>query len=221
MSSLGQQSPRYLPVDPIGRKMVRFEGSCRITTWAVMLLLAWGCATRTTTVSEPSGPALHSEGMFQRLSQEEQRKEKEAVPSVPSQAEGHAGQRSEGVTSGAESLNTEDEYLVATGHGLLSKGLLVCQRVADTAARAELAKLIRVYVEEHTVDRLRERSGSPAQQDIEVVREESAGELLQDVKIIDRRTDQAAGMCSSTAVMPKQRPSNKPEGRGIPNKALP
>ena len=96
---------------------------------------------------------------------------------------------------------SDDQYLTATGYGELTKGQLICQRVSDTAARAELAKLIRVTIKEHAIDRVRERTGKPLKQDIEVVREELVNELLQDAKIVDRKVDKAAGTCSSTAVM--------------------
>ena len=48
------------------------------------------------------------------------------------------------------------------GQGDLSKGKLVCQRVSELAARADIAKQIRVLVKEHATDRLRgtDRSGS-------------------------------------------------------------
>jgi hypothetical protein len=85
----------------------------------------------------------------------------------------------------------------------------VCQRVADTAARAELAKLLRVTIKEHAIDRVRERTGKPLEQDIEVVREELVNELLRDVKIVDRRVDRAAGTCSSTALMPNTNLTSK------------
>jgi len=47
--------------------------------------------------------------------------------------------------------------------------------------------------------------GKTTEQDIEIVREEMVNELLRDVRIIDKRTDEAAGICSSVAVMPKSR----------------
>jgi len=103
-----------------------------------------------------------------------------------------------------------DQYLIGTGQGDLSKGRLVCRRVSELAARAELAKQIRVWVKEHAVDRVRERTGAPVEQDIEVVREETVNELLQDVKIVDQRVDEAGGTCSSVAVMPKSRVPSQP-----------
>ena len=103
-----------------------------------------------------------------------------------------------------------DQYLIGTGQGDLSKGRLVCRRVSELAARAELAKQIRVWVKEHAVDRVRERTGVPTEQDIEVVREETVNELLQDVKIVDQRVDEATGTCTSVAVMPKSRVTPQP-----------
>src|SRR5439155_10853765 len=116
----------------------------------------------------------------------------------------------------AKAPQSREQYLVATGYGDLSKGATICQRVSDTAARAELAKLIRVTIKEHAIDRVRERTGKPLEQDIEVVREELVNEQLLDVRIVDRNVDKAAGTCSSTAVMPKSnlapKPTTSPEG---------
>lgn len=61
-----------------------------------------------------------------------------------------------------------DQYWIGTGQGDLSKGRVVCQRVADLAARADLAKQIRVMVKERMIDRTRERSGKEIEQDIEL-----------------------------------------------------
>ena len=94
-------------------------------------------------------------------------------------------------------------FLTGHGQGDLNKGKLVCQRVSELAARADIAKQIRVLVKEHATDRLRERTGREAEQDIEVVREEIVQEYLQGINIIDRRTDEEAKTCSATAVMPK------------------
>lgn len=106
-----------------------------------------------------------------------------------------------------------DQFLVGSGQGDLSKGRLVCQRVSEIAARTDLAKQIRVLVKEHAVDRIRERTGAPPEQDIEVVREESVHEYLQEVKIVDHRVDETSGTCSSVAVMSKNRVAPKP---GLP-----
>src|SRR2546425_8037016 len=86
-----------------------------------------------------------------------------------------------------------DQYLMGTGQGDLSKGRLVCRRVSELPARADLAKQIRVWVKEHAVDRVRERTGAPTEQDIEVVREETVNELLQNVKIVDRSEERRVG----------------------------
>jgi hypothetical protein len=100
------------------------------------------------------------------------------------------------------SYNAE-RYLIGQGQGDLSKGKLVCQRVSELAARADIAKQIRVQVKEHATDRLRERTGREPEQDIEVVREEIVQEYLQGVTIIDRRVDDEAKTCTAVAVMPK------------------
>lgn len=88
---------------------------------------------------------------------------------------------------------TNDPALIATGCGDLRKGRINCERVADTAARG--------------FDRVWERSGHPLAQDLEVVREELANELLQNVRITERHVDQAASFFSSTTMMPKVRRS--------------
>ncbi|MCW5796894.1 MAG: conserved exported protein of unknown function [Nitrospira sp.] len=96
-----------------------------------------------------------------------------------------------------------DQFFVGQGQGDLSKGKLVCQRVSELAARADIAKQIRIQVKEHATDRLRERTGREPEQDIEVVREEIVQEYLQGVTIVDRRVDDDAKTCTAVAVMPK------------------
>ncbi len=54
------------------------------------------------------------------------------------------------------------------------------------------------------MDRIRERAGKNAEQDIGVVSEGLVNEGLSDVRIVDRKIDKDAGTCSSTAVMPKR-----------------
>lgn len=161
----------------------------------ILLSLLAGCATSSSAPPDTASTHQHSDAVFQQLQQEENTHtqpgmgaEGQAVPVVP--------------VPEAEAPQSREQYLMATGYGDLSKGATICQRVADTAARAELAKLIRVQVKEHATDRLRERTGRPLEQDIEVIREEMANELLQDVRIVDRQVDMAAGRCMSTAVMP-------------------
>jgi len=65
-------------------------------------------------------------------------------------------------------------------------------------------------VKEHMVDRVHERSGKDADQDIEVTREEIVQEYLQGVKIVDRQIDEEKKTCSATAVMPKNQIQPKP-----------
>lgn len=104
----------------------------------------------------------------------------------------------------------EPNALIGHGHGDLSKGKLVCQRVSELAARADLAKQIRVLVKERATDRIRERTGREPEQDIEVVREELVQEYLLGVKIVDRQLDEAQKTCSATAVMPAHPPLTSP-----------
>jgi len=146
----------------------------------------------------PSLPRQHSEQSFQELSQHE---------GHPSPLRSEAPQHSAG---NPLSRSSSDEYLRGVGEGDLSKGRITCQRVAELAARTDLAKQIRVRVTEHAVDRVRERMGRTTEQEIEVVREEMVNELLRDVRITERRVDESAGTCSSVAVMPKSRIT--PEG---------
>lgn len=100
---------------------------------------------------------------------------------------------------------SSDQFLIGKGQGDLAKGSIVCQRVSELSARTDLAKQIRILVKEHMVDRIRERTGHDAEQDIEVTREEIVQEYLQGVKIVDRRIDETNKTCSATAVMPKNR----------------
>jgi hypothetical protein len=99
--------------------------------------------------------------------------------------------------------HSSDQYIVGTGQGDLSKGKIVCQRVSELSARTDLAKQIRILVKEHMVDRVRERTGREAEQDIELTREEIVQEYLQGVKIVERQIDEENKTCSATAVMPK------------------
>jgi hypothetical protein len=98
---------------------------------------------------------------------------------------------------------SSDQYIVGTGQGDMAKGQIVCQRVSELSARTDLAKQIRILVKEHMVDRIRERTGREAEQDIELTREEIVQEYLQGVKIVDRQIDEDSKTCSATAVMPK------------------
>jgi len=108
---------------------------------------------------------------------------------------------------------SSDHYLIGKGQGDMAKGSVVCQRVSELSARTDLAKQIRILVKEHMIDRVRERSGRDADQDIEVTREEIVQEYLQGVKIIDRQIDEEKKICSATAVMPKSQiqPKSAPD----------
>jgi len=108
---------------------------------------------------------------------------------------------------------SSDHYLIGKGQGDMAKGPIVCQRVSELSARTDLAKQIRILVKEHMIDRIRERSGRDADQDIEVTREEIVQEYLQGVRIIDRRIDDEKKICSATAVMPKSQiqPKSAPD----------
>lgn len=103
-----------------------------------------------------------------------------------------------------------DQFWVGKGQGDLTKGKVVCRRVSELSARADLAKQIRVLVKEHLIDRVRERSGRESEQDIELTREEIVQEYLHDVMIVGRRIDEENKTCSATAIMPKNRVHVKP-----------
>ena len=100
---------------------------------------------------------------------------------------------------------TPDQYVIGVGQGDMTKGPIVCQRVSELSARTDLAKQIRIFVKEHMVDRIRERTGKDADQDIELTREEIVQEYLQGVKIIDRQVDEEKKLCTATAVMPRNK----------------
>ncbi len=181
---------------------------CPLACVVVGTFLLVGCQTSSDVPL--SQPALRqsADAGFEKLRQEEQQRKHSEQPqeyqTEPTQAASPAAQSPE-----PQPRSSDSQYLKATGYGDLSKGQLTCQRVADTAARAELAKLLRVTIKEQTIDRVRERTGKPLEQDIEVVREELVNELLLDVRIVDRNVDKAAGTCSSTAVMPKSNLTSK------------
>ncbi|MEP6888230.1 MAG: hypothetical protein ABI945_07890 [Nitrospirales bacterium] len=101
------------------------------------------------------------------------------------------------------SIPSDEPYIIGIGQGDLSKGRLVCERVAELAARADVAKQIRVLVKEEIRDRVREQTGRAVEQDIEIVREEHVSELLERVRIVERNVDAAGGICTSKAVMLK------------------
>lgn len=132
------------------------------------------------------------------------------VPTVPAEAAESGGVvRLTGETS--QGPYRSDQYWIGTGQGDLSKGTAVCQRVAELAARADLAKQIRVLIKEHLVDRTRERTGKEVDQQIELTREEIVQEYLHDVKIVDHRIDEEHKTCTATAVMARIQVPLKPD----------
>lgn len=174
----------------------------------IIPLILCGCASPPGSPQTQSPLREHSDEFLQTLRQEEPKNQ----PGQP--ADLLTGQTTlSPPVAQPEVLHSgypDDQYLIATGHGVLAKGHLICQRVSETSARAELAKQIRVFVKEHAIDRVRERTGKPSEQDIEIVREEMANELLSDVKIVARSVNEAEGTCSSTAVMPRTRIKSEP-----------
>ena len=101
-------------------------------------------------------------------------------------------------------------YIIGTGQGDLSKGRIVCERVAELAARADVAKQIQVQVKEQIRDRVHERTGRDIEQDIEIVREEHVSEWLKGVRIVERTVDPATGICSSKAILSKDGAAHDP-----------
>jgi hypothetical protein len=147
--------------------------------------------------AEPAEVRQHAEESFDRLAQADGPKASTALGTQAHRAENRSGSPTE-------------QYLIGRGQGDLAKGIIVCQRVSELSARTDLAKQIRILVKEHMVDRVRERGGKEAEQDIEVTREEIVQEYLQGVAIIDRRVDEEKKLCTATAVMPKSQIQPKP-----------
>ena len=141
---------------------------------------------------------MHAEQSFDQLKQHTGQQDSSKAPSV--------------LRHKVEDRNSYsgDHYLIGKGQGDMAKGPIICQRVSELSARTDLAKQIRVLVKEHMVDRVRERTGREAEQDIELTREEIVQEYLQGVKIVDRQIDEDSKTCSATAVMPKDQIQPKP-----------
>jgi hypothetical protein len=166
----------------------------------------------------------HADKAFQQLHVREQTQtETETSPQSQSspttdQSSGQAPSNKAGVQVPlAEISQSDDGYVRAIGYGSLSKGLYLCQHSADLAARVELSKLIRVKVTERSTDRIRERTGKEAEQDIEIIREGLVNEVLSEVRIVDRTLQKEAGTCASTAVIPKKNLSPTPATGGNAN----
>src|SRR5207249_961814 len=129
-----------------------------VLPFPIIIVLLLGCATKEPEQNQ-STIRQHSDESFQKLRQEEQRNQPEQQAELRTNP-------APAVQSGAQpdilhSPYPDDQYLIATGHGVLTKGQLICQRVSETEARADLAKQIRVLIKEHAVDRVRERTGQP------------------------------------------------------------
>jgi hypothetical protein len=178
-------------------------------TVAACLLLLFGCSTARTPETNPDTVRQHADKAFQQLKAHEpsQQAQTDTQSGSPTPISGEAVQPSPRNTvqiPASEIGSADGEYIRATGYGNLAKGLYLCQHSADLAARVELSKLVRVQVKEKSVDRIREKTGKDAEQDIEVVREAVVDEVLTDVRIVDRKVNQEAGTCASTAMIPRR-----------------
>lgn len=177
----------------------------RDTGLVLISLLVLACSVGPT--SGPSTDAVreHADKAFRQLNSQESTESSSPPPTSfdgPSTSASSSPRKIQ--VPLAEIGSSDGEYIRATGYGDLSKGLYLCQHSADLAARVELSKLVSVRVKETSVDRIRERTGTDAQQDIEVVREGTINEVLHNVRIVSRTTDKEAGTCASTAVIPKR-----------------
>ena len=160
----------------------------------IVALIAAGCSVLLSlhSFAADSGDVrTHAEQSFNQL---KQHTEQQDSPKAPSWLRHKVEDRNS---------YSGDHYLIGKGQGDMAKGPIICQRVSELSARTDLAKQIRILVKEHMVDRVRERTGREAEQDIELTREEIVQEYLQGVKIIDRQIDENSKTCSATAVMPK------------------
>jgi hypothetical protein len=197
--------------------------------WGSLLVLS-GCSTTPAPAPPPNPDAVrqHADKAFQQLHAQEQPQAQTETP-LQTQSLATSDQPSAQTPSSktgvqippAEIHQSDDGYVRAVGYGNLAKGLYLCQHSADLAARVELSKLIRVKVTERSTDRIRERTGKEAEQDIEVVREGLVNEVLSGVRIVDRKTDKDAGTCSSTAVISKKDLSPAPVSSSDANLSMP
>lgn len=183
-----------------------------LPTFACCLLSALtalaGCASAPQAEQQNLEIRQHSDRLFEKLHQE-QRLTPQAEQTSQDQPTAEVPVQKDALSSSS--------YLIARGLGDLSKGRLICQQVSETIARLELAKQIRVTVKQHSTDRVREASGRPFEQDIEIVREELVDELLRDVKVLGHSIDEAAGTCSTTVIMPILRlPGRQAQPDAIP-----
>lgn len=183
-----------------------------VLLWCSLLWLP-GCSTLPAPPPNPDVVRQHADKAFQQLHAQEQPQTQTETETSPQSQPSAAVDQSSGQTRSnkagiqvplAEIQQSDDGYVRAIGYGNLSKGLSLCQHSADLAARVELSKLIRVKVTERSTDRIRERTGKEAEQDIEIIREGLVNEVLSEVRIVDRTVNKDAGTCASTAVIPKK-----------------
>jgi hypothetical protein len=198
-----------------------------VLLWGSLLLIS-GCSTPHPPPPNPDAVRQHADKAFQQLHAQEQPQAQTETPSqtqspaTSDQPAAQAPSNKAGVQIPlAEIRQSDDGYIRATGYGNLATGLFLCQHSADLAARVELSKLIRVKVTERSTDRIRERTGKEAEQDIEVVREGLVNEVLSEVRIVDRKVDKDAVTCSSTAVIPKKNLSLTPVSGSDANVSMP
>jgi hypothetical protein len=183
------------------------------------LLMTLGCSTASTPATNPEAVRQHADKAFQQLNAQEhsqQHSDPHASPQAAALGDTTTmplpSIQQRGQIPSAEIGSSDGEYIRATGYGNLAKGFYLCQHSADLAARVELSKLAHVTVTERSTDRIRERTGKEAEQDIEVVREGLVNEVLRDVRIVDRSVSKEAGTCSSTAMISKRNLFSTPAG---------
>ena len=203
--------------------MIQKTKSMGLALSSLLMFVILGCSTAPTPGTNPDTVRQHADKAFQQLRVEEHPQEQGPSPSsqpiskIEDTASPPAAVAPKDVQIPPAEVGPSDgEYVHATGYGNLTKGLYLCQHSADLAARVELSKLVRVQVKEKSVDRIREKTGKDAEQDIEVVREGLVDQVLTDVRIVDRKVDKEAGTCSSTAVIPRRNlfpPSPNPDAK--------
>jgi hypothetical protein len=203
------------------------QSTAIVLLWGSLLLLS-GCSTPQAPPPNPAAVRQHADKAFQQLHTQEQPQTQTETASQPQSSA--APDQPSALTPPtkadvqiplAEIRQSDDGFVRAIGYGNLAKGLYLCQHSADLAARVELSKLIRVKVTERSTDRIRERTGKDADQDIEIVREGLVNEVLSEVRIVDRKMDKDAGTCSSTAVIPKKNLSPTPVSGSDANVSVP
>lgn len=107
--------------------------------------------------------------------------------------------------SASSESNQNSDFVTAIGQADLAQGVTACYRVADTVARAEIARQIQIFVEEIFTQRLQQHTNESTRQNVEITLKETARELLNGVRIISRTLEPESRTCSSTAVMLKRR----------------